>query len=69
MGGGREINGNGRFSPPPIFSPLVSYGGAHHSAANAVSERNLLRIITKMRQQTQRKELAEHRIKHIIRLK
>ena len=31
------------FLPPPIFSPWVSYGEAHHSAANAVSERNLLR--------------------------
>lgn len=32
MGGGRKVSGNGSFSPPPIFSPLVSHGGAHHSA-------------------------------------
>ena len=27
-------------SPPPVFSPL-SFAGKHHSAANAVSKRNL----------------------------
>ncbi|MBR4646878.1 MAG: hypothetical protein IKO75_07195, partial [Bacteroidales bacterium] len=48
--------------PPPIFFPLVSYGGAHHSAANAVSERNLQRKITKTRQQLQQKELAKLKI-------
>ncbi len=36
--------------PPPIFSPLVSHGGTHHSAANAVNERNPLRETTKTRQ-------------------
>ena len=46
---GRRLkgSGNGSFPPPPIFSPLVSCEGAHHSAANAVSERNPLRKITK----------------------
>ena len=34
---------------------LVSYRGAHHSAANAVSERNLLRKVTKIRQLLQPK--------------
>jgi hypothetical protein len=54
-------------SSPPIFFPLVSYGGAHHSAANAVSElnlqRNLQRKITKTRQQLQQKEFAKLKLK------
>ena len=50
MGGVREVPGNCSLSPPPIFSPLVSHGGTHHSAANAVSERNPLRETTKTRQ-------------------
>ena len=54
-----KLQATATISPPPIFFPLVSYGGAHHSAANAVSERNLQRKITKTRQQMQQKELAK----------
>ena len=57
MGGGEGACGSGAPFPPPIFS-LFSPGGAHHSAANAVSERNLLRKITKMRQPLQRKRIC-----------
>ena len=46
MGGDSKIPGNGTFVPAAhLFSPPSS-GGAHHSAANAVSERNLQRFIT-----------------------
>jgi len=62
MGGDRETSGNGSFSLPPIFSPLVSYGGAHHSAANAVSERNLLWKITRTRQQVQRRRAIARKL-------
>jgi hypothetical protein len=59
-----KLQATAAISPPPIFFPLVSYGGAHHSAANAVSERNLQRKITKTHQQLQQKELAK--LKFII---
>ena len=57
-----KLQATAAISPPPIFFPLVSHGGAHHSAANAVSERNLQRKITKTRQQLQQKELAKLKI-------
>ena len=47
------------FPRRPSSSPVVSYGGAHHSAANVVSERNLQQKITKTLQQMQQKELAK----------
>ena len=59
-----KLQATAAISPPPIFFPLVSYGGAHHSAANAVSERNLQRKITKTRQQLQQKELAKLKLKN-----
>ena len=41
MGGGRNISRNGTFFPAAhLFSPLT-LNRPHHSAANAVSERNL----------------------------
>ena len=47
MGGGRDISSNGNFPLRPSSSPWSHAGGAHHSAANAVGERNLLRKTTK----------------------
>lgn len=43
--GGRNGFGLAAACPPPIFSPFVPTDGAHHSAANAVGERNLKRIV------------------------
>ena len=46
MGGGCKISCKGAYVPAAhLFSPLSS-DGTHHSAANAVSERNLQRFIT-----------------------
>ena len=40
-GGGDRFSGYGTFSSAALLFPPLSPGGAHHSAANAVSERNL----------------------------
>jgi hypothetical protein len=41
-GGGDRFSGYGTFSSAALLFPRLSVGGAHHSAANAVSERNPL---------------------------
>ena len=41
-GGGDRFSGYGTFSSAALLFPPLSPGGAHHSAANAVSERNPL---------------------------
>ncbi len=43
--GGRSSFGLAAVCPPPIFSPFAPADGAHHSAANAVSGRNLQRLV------------------------
>jgi hypothetical protein len=39
-GGGGEFSNHGTFSPAALLFPPLSPSSAHHSAANAVSERN-----------------------------
>ena len=45
----------GTLFPPPIFFPLSLPSDAHHSAANAVSERNLQQEVVKTHQNLQQK--------------
>jgi hypothetical protein len=45
MGGGRKFSGYCTHSPAAHLFPPSLADSAHHSAANAVSERNLLREI------------------------
>jgi hypothetical protein len=59
MGGGCKISGYGTLFPAAHLFPPSLADSAHHSAANAVSERNLLRKITKTHQKLQRKKGCE----------
>jgi hypothetical protein len=43
MGGDGKFSGNGTHSPAAHHFPPSTPSGAHHSAANGVSERNLQR--------------------------
>jgi hypothetical protein len=46
MGGDRNISKNGAFSPAAHLFPPLAPNRLHHSAANAVSERNLQRVVS-----------------------
>jgi len=41
MGGGDNVSGNGIIHPAALLPPLISYGGARHSAAADRRRRNL----------------------------